>query len=445
MPLLNDLLDFNDHPLIPPPSAQLFTEHLPVEWLQHCLSLSTHATVRRRRLPGDMVVWMVVCMAFFRNEPITEIVRRLNLSADGEAGTQLLARSAITQARQRVGAAPVEWLFRQTAHVWGAERYPKDDWKGLQLFAVDGAQLRTPDEPELREHFGSSNTSTERQSPFPVMRLVALMNLNSHVLLDAVTGPYRSSETRLAHTLIKALPDNSITLFDKLFHSADLLLTLSRSGENRHWLLPARKDIASEVQESYGAGDRLLKMRVSPQARKQNPSLPEYWYARAVSYELNGVEKTVLTSLPADRYPAKAVAELYHCRWEIEVGFRNIKSSLQNNALVLRSRKVELLHQEVWGLLLAYNLIRREAALAARQHKRAPSEISFKFAFDVISAELFWLGNTISPGTIPKRLMHLRGSVEAMFITKRPRPSRPRTVKLSKTRYPVNRNAAPLK
>ena len=52
MPLLNDLLDFNDHPLIPPPSAQLFTEHLPVEWLQHCLSLSTHATVRRRRLPG---------------------------------------------------------------------------------------------------------------------------------------------------------------------------------------------------------------------------------------------------------------------------------------------------------------------------------------------------------------------------------------------------------
>ncbi|EPL2888181.1 TPA: IS4 family transposase, partial [Serratia marcescens] len=53
--------------------------------------------------------------------------------------------------------------------------------------------------------------------------------------------------------------------------------------------------------------------------------------------------------------------------------------------------------------------------------------------------------NTISPGTIPKRLMHLRGSVEAMFITKRPRPSRPRTVKLSKTRYPVNRNAAPLK
>ncbi|HGW6356268.1 TPA: transposase domain-containing protein, partial [Escherichia coli] len=54
MPLLNDLLDFSDHPLMPPPSAQLFAEHLPTEWIQHCLTLSAHATVRRRRLPGDM-------------------------------------------------------------------------------------------------------------------------------------------------------------------------------------------------------------------------------------------------------------------------------------------------------------------------------------------------------------------------------------------------------
>ncbi|SWL59884.1 Insertion element 4 transposase N-terminal [Klebsiella pneumoniae] len=96
---------------------------------------------------GDIVIWMVVVMAFFRNEPITDVVRRLKLRADGEAGINLLARSAVTQERQRVGAAPVEWLFRQTAQTWGAERYLKDNWHGLQLFAIDGAQLRTSDEP----------------------------------------------------------------------------------------------------------------------------------------------------------------------------------------------------------------------------------------------------------------------------------------------------------
>ena len=57
---------------------------------------------------GDIVIWMVVVMAFFRNEPITDVVRRLKLRADGEAGINLLTRSVVTQARQRVGAAPEE-------------------------------------------------------------------------------------------------------------------------------------------------------------------------------------------------------------------------------------------------------------------------------------------------------------------------------------------------
>ncbi len=48
----NDLLDFSDHPLMPPASAQLFAEHLPDERIQHCLTLSVHAAVRRRHLPG---------------------------------------------------------------------------------------------------------------------------------------------------------------------------------------------------------------------------------------------------------------------------------------------------------------------------------------------------------------------------------------------------------
>ncbi len=101
MPLLNDLLDFSDHPLMPPPSAQLFAEHLPTEWIQHCLTLSAHATVRRRRLPGT---WL---SGWWCNEPITDVVRRLNLSADGEAGMNLLARSAVTR---RVSAwGPPQW------------------------------------------------------------------------------------------------------------------------------------------------------------------------------------------------------------------------------------------------------------------------------------------------------------------------------------------------
>ncbi len=79
MPLLNDLLDFSGHALIPPASAQMFAEHLPAEWITHCLKFSEHAIVRCRCLPGDIVIWMVVAMAFFCNETIAGVVRRLNL------------------------------------------------------------------------------------------------------------------------------------------------------------------------------------------------------------------------------------------------------------------------------------------------------------------------------------------------------------------------------
>ena len=98
------------------------------------------------------------------------------------------------------------------------------------MFAVDDALLRTPDSPELRENFGSGNTGTERQTPFPMMRLVALMNVGSHVVLDAQLSPYRGSEMRLAETFLGQIPDNSITLFDKGFWDADLLLSVAWSS-----------------------------------------------------------------------------------------------------------------------------------------------------------------------------------------------------------------------
>ncbi|EPM66827.1 transposase, partial [Pseudomonas syringae pv. theae ICMP 3923] len=118
----------------------------------------------------------------------------------------------------------------------------------------------------------------------------------------------------------------------------------------------------------------------------------------------------------------------------IELGFRDIKSSMQDNALTLRSKTVDLVYQELWGLLLAYNVVRREASQAAVAHKRAPSEISFKFACQHIASHLVVMAGE-----------ELRGSIGVLFITKRPRPARPRAVKMSKTRYPVNRKAAPLK
>lgn len=422
-----------------------FSQNIPVEWIESALHLSNKATIRRRRLPADQVLWLVMGMALFRNEPIGEVARRLNICAQGLAGDALLARSGLSEARQRLGADPVEWLFRQTGQQWGNERYPHDDWQGLQVLAVDGALFRTPDTPELREHFGSGNTSTQRQTPFPMLRLVALMNVRSHVIMDAQISPYRRSEIRLSETFMDQIPDHSVTLFDKGFWSADLLLGLSGQGQQRHWLIPERKRLVFQEIKRFNKRDRLLEMKVSPQARKRNPELPEYWQVRAVSYEVRGKLKTVFTSLPAEQYSTEQVAQLYQERWEIELGFRDIKSAMHNNTLTLRSKKVELVYQELWGVLLAYNVVRREASQAAVSLGRLPNEIRFKSAYQYIAAQLIVMAAAQPLSRTGARLSELRAGVASLFLDNRPRPSRPRTVKMSKTRYPVNRRAAPLK
>jgi hypothetical protein len=244
VPLQQQLLDLGE--LFNFSDLSAFTQNIPVEWVASALELSSQASIRRRPLPSDQVLWLVLGMALFRDEPVHEVARRLNICAQGWASKDRLARSGVSQARMRLGADPVEDLFRKTGGQWGCERYAGDQWHGWQVFAVDGALLRTPDTEELRAHFGSGNTGTQRQTPFPMMRLVALMNVRSHVMVDAQLSPYRRGEIRLAEPFLQQIPDHSITLFDKGFWSADLLLSLASTGHARHWLTPARKHLVTE-------------------------------------------------------------------------------------------------------------------------------------------------------------------------------------------------------
>ncbi|SDI15046.1 Insertion element 4 transposase N-terminal, partial [Pseudomonas benzenivorans] len=88
---LGELFNFSD--------LSTFTQNIPIEWVASALDLSAQATIRRRRLPSDQVLWLVLGMALFRDEPVHEVARRLNICAQGLASHDLLARSGVTEAR----------------------------------------------------------------------------------------------------------------------------------------------------------------------------------------------------------------------------------------------------------------------------------------------------------------------------------------------------------
>ena len=96
---LGNLFKFSD--------LSTFTQSIPVEWVASALNRSTQAMVRRRRLPSDQVFWLVLGMALFRDEPVHEVVRRLNILASD----QLLACSGVTEARRRWVPAALSSLY----------------------------------------------------------------------------------------------------------------------------------------------------------------------------------------------------------------------------------------------------------------------------------------------------------------------------------------------
>ncbi|MBD1560068.1 transposase, partial [Vibrio sp. S9_S30] len=119
-----------------------------------------------------------------------------------------------------------------------------------------------------------------------------------------------------------------------------------------------------------------------------------------------------------EKYPIKDIVEVYWERWEIEQGYGELKQRQLNNQAILRSQKVEGVYQELWGILISYNLVRLEMKRMAEQHAVEPLRISFINALRLIQDEFLWCSGRTS-GTVPKKLQNLRESGKRLILPKK--------------------------
>lgn len=416
-----------------------FRTTLPAEWIERALEVTGTATVRTRRLPAEHVVWLCIGMGMYRDRPIDDLVEHLGLVLPDEKGRPL-ARSAPANARRRLGDDALHWLFGRTARAWGLRSAQQFPWRGLSLFGVDGTTKEVPDSEDNRLYFGGP-TGARGPSGYPLVRLVALMALRSHVLVGAEFGPYADGELHYARLLLEHVPGDSLTVLDRAFVDAKTLIPLARGGKNRHWLTRAKKNTVMRPVKRLGPGDELVELNISPAARKADPTLPERWIVRALRYQRPGYkEQTLLTSLiDAEQFPAAEVVDLYHERWELELGYDEIKTELLQREETLRSQSPAAISQELYGILLAYNLIRKRMEHVADLVEVEPTRISFVMSLRQVRAEWDWLAVT-KAGAIPVRLHALDARI-ARFILPPRRKTRvaPRAVKIKMSRYPRKR------
>lgn len=414
-------------------------QHLQPEWIEEALALSGTVTLRRRRLPAEQVIWMVIGMGLLRNIPIEQVVDKLELALPDRKDT-LIAKSAISKARQRLGEDPLAYLFAATAAEWATRSADAHRWRGLALYGLDGTTMRVADSPENRATFGGQNAGGGRgESGYPQVRVVAMMALRSHVLSGVRFADYHTGETTLARDIWNEVPEESLVIVDRNFLVKRDLIHLETSG-NRHWLSRTKVNTKWAVREKLGKDDYLVEWEV------QATGLPTTWTLRAIHYQKKGHPRaTLLTSLlDAEKYPAKELVALYHERWETEIGYDELKTHLLDRREAIRSKTPSGVRQELWGIALAYNLVRLEMERVAAEANVPPTRISFVASLAMIRDEFHTLSlRSMTPGAMPASLARLRQRLKRLVLPSR-RPDRvyPRAVKIKMSSYGRKRPSA---
>jgi hypothetical protein len=367
-------------------SLGVLTAQFPREVIDQVLFETERVNARERALPAHVMLYYVIAMALYADVSTEEVLRCVVEGARwlGDPTTaDLPTKSAISQARSRLGAAPVEALYRATVAPMATPGTPGAWYRGWRVMSLDGTTLDIGDTAANAAAFGrpASARGVNATGAFPQLRLVGLVENGTHVLTDAQMGAYGTSERVLAAPVLDALRGDMLCVADRGFISFDLWQRAARTGAALLWRVPSVYTLP--VLERFADGSYRSALRANSACTSPDRT-PQA--VRVITYTVPGGPtpsrryRLVTTLLSPDQAPATELATLYHERWEIESAFDELKTHLRGARRVLRSKTPPLVYQEAWGFLLAHFALRalmHEAALGALPRARDPDTLSF--------------------------------------------------------------------
>lgn len=147
----------------------------------------------------------------------------------------------------------------------------------------------------------------------------------------AARAAYSNGEVTLAKTLWAQVPDNALVIVGRGFWGGAALFPIEDHGANRHWLTRTRSNLKWRILHSFGPGDEIVEREPHHSVRSREPSVPKRWRMRTVRYHRRGFPpQTLLPSmLDPKAFPAAEIVALYHERWELELGYGEVKTRRQ--------------------------------------------------------------------------------------------------------------------
>ncbi|MCA1681853.1 MAG: IS4 family transposase [Actinobacteria bacterium] len=362
---------------------------------------------RSRLLPAHVVVYYVLALNLFFGEAYEEVMRQLanglRFLGNWRDDWKVPTTSALSQARTRLGEAPMKLLFERIA-VPMARAGTRGAWcAGLRVMALDGLVLDVPDTSANDGAFGRSGNATA-PSPFPQVRLVALGECGTHAVVDAAFGPVSTGEQTLAAQLITRFTAGMLVLADRNFYSYQAWQQACATGAALLWRVSA--NLTLPVLEWLPDGSyRSLVINPKIRGRRREALIaaakagadldPTQASAiRVVEYMIENRPGSgelfclITTITDHELAPALDLAKAYHQRWEIELSFDEIETHQTGQSRVLRSKTPELVKQEIWSLLLTHYAIRHVMKDAADTVGTDPDDLSFIRSYRAIRRQV---------------------------------------------------------
>lgn len=367
------------------------TQHVPFDMVDEALAATRTTQSRLRDLPSRVVVYLLLAACLFPEVGYSGVWRKLTTALDG-LPTATPTDSGLSAARHRVAAAPLRWLFDLLRGPAATSRQPGIRWQGLLVCAIDGTTLTVPHSPRVLARF-TKQRGNHGGTGYPQIRLVALLACGTRSVIDAVFGPTTTGETTYTPRLLRSLHAGMILLGDRNFGAQDLLAQITATEADLLVRLKSGRKIP--ILARYSDGSYLSVL-----GRLQLRIIECEITIATTAGRHTGVYRLATTLLDHHRYPAQELIRLYHDRWEIETAYLELKSSILGGR-VLRARTPVGIEQEVYALLVTYQLLRTAMADATSTRPDIdPDRASFTIAYQTARDQLVHAANVIAGTTI---------------------------------------------
>jgi len=274
--------------------------------------------------------------------------------------------SGYCRARQRLPAKLMPQLGRRVAGELSNRADAEKLWGGRRVLAADGSAFSMPDTEKNQAKYPQPS-SQQKGCGFPVAGFVALICLATGALLDAALGTQSTHDLVLFFHLRSRFRPGDIFLGDRGFASYAEMALFQAQGVDSVVRLHQSRRTDFRRGKVLGTCDHIVTWRRPKCAAKglraeDFARLPETLQVRELRYRVSvkgfRTSEVVLstTLLDAVQYPAKALEALYFRRWQIEVDFRHLKTTMQLD--VCRGKSPDVVEKEFWAHVLAYNLVR---------------------------------------------------------------------------------------